>query len=160
MPLPLVARAYRFVRSDGGLTITVAILALFLVLGLLLALVGAAQRAEATDAMRERRKRALGRSPLLRLADPLVVGFAALALADLTTYLVTSVQLGLAYPDPVSGFAGSIGKFLGVFALSQIPLAVAEGILGVLVFRLLADVAQPELQRLGVLGARAKDPVA
>ena len=30
MPLPLVARAYRFVRSDGGLTITVAILALFL----------------------------------------------------------------------------------------------------------------------------------
>jgi len=55
-----------------------AILALFLVLGLLLALVGAAQRAEATDAMRERRKRALGRSPLLRLADPLVVGFAAL----------------------------------------------------------------------------------
>mgnify|MGYP003478266374 FL=1 len=30
MPLPLVARACRFVRSDGGLTITVAILALFL----------------------------------------------------------------------------------------------------------------------------------
>lgn len=86
--------------------------------------------------------------------------FVALALADLTTYLVTSVQLGLAYPDPVSGFAGSIGKFLGVFALSQIPLAVAEGILGVLVFRLLADVAQPELQRLGVLGGRVKDPVA
>lgn len=30
MPLPLVARTYRFVRSDGGLAITVAILALFL----------------------------------------------------------------------------------------------------------------------------------
>ncbi len=30
MPLPIVARAYRFVRGDGGLTITVAILALFL----------------------------------------------------------------------------------------------------------------------------------
>ena len=30
MPLPLAARACRFVRSDGGLTITVAILALFL----------------------------------------------------------------------------------------------------------------------------------
>ena len=30
MPLPLVARACRFVRGDGGLTITVAMLALFL----------------------------------------------------------------------------------------------------------------------------------
>jgi len=56
-----------------------AILALFLVLGLLLALLGSAQRAEATDAMRERRRQALRRSPVLRLADPLVIGFAALA---------------------------------------------------------------------------------
>jgi hypothetical protein len=30
VPLPLAARACRFVRSDGELTITVAILALFL----------------------------------------------------------------------------------------------------------------------------------
>ena len=30
MPLPLVARACRFVRGDVGLTITVAMLALFL----------------------------------------------------------------------------------------------------------------------------------
>lgn len=85
--------------------------------------------------------------------------FLALAFADLSTYLVTSVQLGLAFPDPVSGLAGSVAKFAGVFAISQIPLAVAEGILGVLVFRLLTDVAAPELRRLGVLGV-AREAVA
>ena len=86
--------------------------------------------------------------------------FLALALADLSTYLVTSVQLGLAFPDPESGLAGSVAKFLGVFAISQVPLAIAEGILGVLVFRLLTDVATPELERLGVLRPAVKEAVA
>ena len=86
--------------------------------------------------------------------------FLALAFADLSTYLVTSVQLGLAFPDPVSGLVGSVAKFMGVFAFSQIPLAIAEGILGVLVFRLLTDVAKPELERLGILHPAAKEAVA
>ena len=77
--------------------------------------------------------------------------FLALCLADLSTYVVTSFQLGLAFPDPVSGLSGAVAKFLAVFAVSQIPLAVCEGILGVLVFRLLTDVAKPELERLGVI---------
>ena len=77
--------------------------------------------------------------------------FLALAFADLSTYVVTSVQLGIAFPDPVSGLLGSVAKFMSIFAISQIPLAIAEGILGVLVFRLLTDVARPELERLGVI---------
>ena len=81
--------------------------------------------------------------------------FLALAFADLSTYVVTSLQLGLAFPDPVSGLAGSVLKFLGIFAVTQLPLAFAEGILGVLVFRLLTDVARPELERLGILKAPA-----
>ena len=79
--------------------------------------------------------------------------FLALALADFTTYLMTSFQLALAFPDPVSGLAGAMTKFLGVFAFTQVPLAIAEGILGVLVFRVLLDIAGPELQRLGVMPA-------
>jgi len=86
--------------------------------------------------------------------------FLALAFADLSTYLVTSVQLGLAFPDAETGLAGSVAKFAGVFAISQIPLAIAEGILGVLVFRLLTDVAKPELERLGVLRPAVKEAVA
>ena len=79
--------------------------------------------------------------------------FLALAFSDLATYIVTSVQLGFAFPDPVTGLVGSTAKFLGIFAISQVPLAIAEGILGVLVFRLLTDVARPELERLGVIKA-------
>lgn len=86
--------------------------------------------------------------------------FLAFAAADLSTYLVTSLQLGLAFPDAESGPAGSVAKFLGVFAFSQVPLAVVEGILGVLVFRLLTDVARPELERLGVLRPVVTEPVA
>ncbi|MEI3219368.1 MAG: energy-coupling factor ABC transporter permease [Lachnoclostridium sp.] len=45
------------------------------------------------------------------------------------TYCVTSVQLALAYPSEPGGVAASAVKFLGVFAPTQLPLAVIEGIL-------------------------------
>ena len=77
--------------------------------------------------------------------------FAAVALADLATYVTTSVQLALAFPDAASGFAGALAKFLGVFAVTQIPLAIGEGLLGVLLFRVLTVNARPELERLGIL---------
>lgn len=88
---------------------------------------------------------------------PAVAVFVAMALADLATYLTTSLQLALAHPDPTGGFAAAAGKFLAVFALTQVPLAVAEGILGVLVWRLLRDLAGPELAGLG-LPVPAADP--
>ena len=80
--------------------------------------------------------------------------FLALTFANLSTYVVTSVQLGLAFPDPVSGVVGSVAKFMSIFAISQVPLAIAEGILGILVFRLLTDIALPELRRLGVVASK------
>ena len=91
-----------------------------------------------------------------RLARALGAGllpavFAAVALADLATYVTTSAQLALAFPDAVTGFGGALAKFLGVFALTQIPLAIAEGLLGVLLFRALTVNARPELERLGLL---------
>ncbi|MDO5711991.1 MAG: energy-coupling factor ABC transporter permease [Micrococcales bacterium] len=89
-----------------------------------------------------------------RILRPLGVSvaiFAAMALADLSTYCVTALQLALAFPDPASGFAGAAAKFLGIFAVTQIPLALAEGLLGLLLFRVLSDIARPELERLGVL---------
>ncbi|MBK8460260.1 MAG: energy-coupling factor ABC transporter permease [Micropruina sp.] len=88
---------------------------------------------------------------------PRAVGiFAAMAVADLTTYVVSSAQLALAHPDVGSGVVGSLAKFLGIFALTQVPLAVAEGILGVLLFRFLDQVARPHLVRLGLA---AEEPV-
>jgi cobalt/nickel transport system permease protein len=64
--------------------------------------------------------------------------FLGASLGDLATYLVTSVQLALAFPDPESGIAGSLVKFAGVFAVTQVPLAVAEGLLTVVVANALA----------------------
>ncbi|GAB3354728.1 energy-coupling factor ABC transporter permease [Modestobacter lapidis] len=77
--------------------------------------------------------------------------FAGMAVADLATYITTALQLALAFPDTESGLAGAAAKFLGVFAVTQIPLAIGEGLLGVLLFRVLTVNARPELERLGVL---------
>ena len=77
--------------------------------------------------------------------------FAAMVVADLTTYVTTSAQLALAFPDAATGLAGALVKFLGVFAFTQIPLALGEGLLGVLLFRVLTVNARPELERLGIL---------
>ena len=82
-----------------------------------------------------------------------------MALADLSTYCVTSLQLALAYPDPTSGLGGAAAKFLSVFAITQIPLAIMEGLLGVIVLRFLARVAKSDLVRLHVLRAEPKEPV-
>jgi cobalt/nickel transport system permease protein len=84
--------------------------------------------------------------------------FAAMALSDLATYCMTSVQLGLAFPDPESGVVGAVAKFLSIFAVTQIPLAIVEGLLGVLLFRILRDVARPELISLGVLKDQRPEP--
>ena len=74
--------------------------------------------------------------------------FLAATLGDLTTYVVTSLQLALAFPDPVTGFAGSAVKFLGIFAVTQIPLAISEGLLTVLVMNLLRSHAGEQIAQL------------
>ncbi|WP_392486904.1 energy-coupling factor ABC transporter permease [Haloimpatiens sp. FM7315] len=65
--------------------------------------------------------------------------FAAAALGDLATYVVTATQLSLAFPNPIGGFGASFGKFITIFAVTQIPLAIAEGLLTTVVYNLLVD---------------------
>ena len=85
-----------------------------------------------------------------RLGASLAVGvFLAATLADLSTYLTTSVQLALAFPDPIGGFAASLSKFAGIFAITQIPLAISEGLMTVLIFNALARFNPAELRNLG-----------
>lgn len=79
-----------------------------------------------------------------------VAVFLAAAFADWATYVVTSVQLALAYPDPTGGFMASFLKFGSVFAVTQIPLAISEGLLTVVVFNALRSNAPAEMQVLGV----------
>ncbi len=80
-----------------------------------------------------------------------VAGFFAAATSDLVTYITTATQLAIAYPDKVSGFWGSWVKFMGVFAVTQIPLAIAEGLLTSLVLIYLLKYQRTEMGSLGVL---------
>jgi len=77
--------------------------------------------------------------------------FLAAALADLLTYVVTSLQLALAFPAEYGGITASLGKFLSIFAVTQLPLAVMEGIITVVVFNILTTYSRQELQDLSVL---------
>ena len=77
--------------------------------------------------------------------------FLAAFLGDLFTYCVTSIQLALAYPSESGGIAASAVKFLGVFAPTQLPLAVIEGILTVVIVIALETYARPELKAVGFL---------
>ncbi len=75
--------------------------------------------------------------------------FLAASLGDLFTYCITSLQLALAYPSQDGGIGLSIVKFLGVFAPTQLPLAIIEGILTVVIVIGLETYAQSELKGIG-----------
>jgi cobalt/nickel transport system permease protein len=77
--------------------------------------------------------------------------FMAAALGNLMTYVTTSVQLALAFPAETGGFMASLVKFSSIFALTQIPLAVSEGILTVLIFNAIAAYGREELKDLKIL---------
>lgn len=78
--------------------------------------------------------------------------FFACAIGALFTYAVTSVQLGIAHPSETGGAMASIVKFMGIFALTQVPLAIIEGLVTVMVIIGLENYAKPELTELGYYG--------
>lgn len=71
-------------------------------------------------------------------APAAVAVFLGATLGDLGTYLVTSAQLALAFPDAQAGYSGAFAKFASIFAITQLPLAIAEGLLTVVVMNALA----------------------
>lgn len=77
--------------------------------------------------------------------------FLAASIGDLFTYYVTSIQLALAYPSANGGVAASAAKFLVVFAPTQLPLAIIEGILSVVIIMGLETYAKSELTGIGFL---------
>lgn len=77
--------------------------------------------------------------------------FFAACLGNLFTYCITAFQLGIAFPVDSGGVYASVVKFMGVFALTQIPLAVIEGLITVAVMMGLESYARSELTTLGYL---------
>jgi cobalt/nickel transport system permease protein len=79
--------------------------------------------------------------------------FLACTVADLVTYGITSLQLAAAYPAAVGGITGSLILFLGIFAITQVPLAIVEGIILALVFKYIVQLKPGILARLRVFPA-------
>ncbi|GFP75575.1 energy-coupling factor ABC transporter permease [Clostridium fungisolvens] len=77
--------------------------------------------------------------------------FLSAMIGDLMTYVITAIQLSLAFPDQSGGVLASAAKFLGIFAVTQIPLAISEGILTVIIFNLLKNYNKQELIELKVI---------
>lgn len=77
--------------------------------------------------------------------------FLAASIGDLFTYCITSLQLALAYPSATGGVMASAVKFLAVFAPTQLPLAIIEGILSVVIIMGLESYAKAELTTIGFL---------
>ena len=82
------------------------------------------------------------------VSSTIAIFFAAF-LGDLLTYVATSFQLALAFPSP--SFGSALGKFLVIFAVTQVPLAVGEGILTVIIWDRLKAYKPKLLAKLNAL---------
>lgn len=68
--------------------------------------------------------------------------FSAAVVADLMTYVVTSLQLALAFPG--EGMLATAGTFMGIFAVTQVPIALLEGLLAAQLIRYISTI--PDLK--------------
>ncbi|MCL2033039.1 MAG: energy-coupling factor ABC transporter permease [Methanomassiliicoccaceae archaeon] len=103
--------------------------------------------------------------------NPVITVFSVAFVADIVTYLVTALQLTLIVPHAdISSFAQTYATFFGIFATTQIPIAIAEGALFVFFFKYLADI-RPDLvkgigfdtsvrQSRGILSDETKDKIS
>lgn len=73
---------------------------------------------------------------LLKNKNRSVAVFLAATLGDLFTYVITATQLAIVYHEGI-GFGAALGKFLSIFAVTQVPIAIVEGLLTVVVVNLI-----------------------
>lgn len=85
----------------------------------------------------------------LNVNRKIAVFFAAF-LGDLFTYCVTAFQLAMAHNSATS-FGVALKENLVIFAGTQLPLAIVEGILTVIIIIGLESYAKPELRAIGFI---------
>ncbi|HID47165.1 MAG TPA: cobalt ECF transporter S component CbiM [Methanothermococcus okinawensis] len=83
-----------------------------------------------------------------KVSSTIAVMLAAIA-SDWMTYVTTAIQLTLAFPgdDPVK----TLITFLSIFAVTQIPLAIAEGLLTAIIWDKIKELRPDLLLKLGVI---------
>jgi cobalt/nickel transport system permease protein len=77
--------------------------------------------------------------------------FLAATFADWATYVVTSLQLALAFPAASGGVLASFWAFAAVFAITQIPLAIVEGVITALMFKYIVQLRSDVLLKMNVV---------
>ena len=77
--------------------------------------------------------------------------FLVTAVADLFTYVITSIELAAAFPATHGGFLISFETFFAIYAITQVPLAILEGVLIALVFKYIVQSRSDILVKLKVL---------
>ncbi|MBI5681310.1 MAG: cobalt ECF transporter S component CbiM [Methanobacterium sp.] len=78
--------------------------------------------------------------------------FLAAVAGDWLTYVTTATQLSLAFPVPT--FGAAFAKFMVIFAYTQVPLAIAEGLLTVIVFDYIMKLRPDILVKLKVISPK------
>ena len=81
-------------------------------------------------------------------ANKKIAVFLAAMIGDLFTYCVTAFEMALAHHSD-TGIGVALVKFLAVFAPTQVPLAIIEGILTVVIIMALESLAAKELKSIG-----------
>ena len=85
------------------------------------------------------------------VSAPISIFFTAFV-ADLMTYITTSVELALAFPGANMG--ATFMTFFGIFAITQIPLAIAEGLLTTVIYNYIHNARPDILVKLGVISEK------
>lgn len=80
----------------------------------------------------------------LKLSQWLSV-FLAAFVSDILIYVSTSGQLALAFQSETHSFLDNVIKFMSVFAVTQVPLALIEGVFTAFVFKLILDYSKTEV---------------
>ena len=86
-----------------------------------------------------------------------VTVFCVAAVADIVTYLITSFELAVAYPAAVGGIAASFAAFFVIFAITQVPLSILEGLVLALVFKYILELKPDVIEKLGVFSKEQID---
>lgn len=81
--------------------------------------------------------------------------FCAAVAGDWLAYVTTATQLSLAFPIPT--FGAAFIKFMVIFAYTQVPLAIAEGLLTVVVFDYIMKLRPDILVKLKVISLKTEE---
>jgi len=94
-----------------------------------------------------------GMARRMRMAQWICI-FSSACLGDLCTYVVTSLQLAAAFPAEHGGIMFSFIKFAGIFAVTQLPLAISEGLVTVVAFNVLSAYSAHEISSLSIFSQK------